>query len=107
MSRGAQKSKKPYIVIILNDLSSRKWKSYSLLPLQHSEAKAAMTAVAFIAFAFEAEAAAVFFINIYSIEYFPGKVLAVIMGGHKGRKIIALFEKCCCEFFPVSSSSRY
>ena len=77
MSR-AQKSKKPYIVIILNDLDCRKWKSYSMLPLQHSEAKAAMTAVAFIAFAFEAEAAAVFFINMYSMKYFPGKVQAII-----------------------------
>ena len=49
-------------------------KLLSAAPLQHSEAKAAMTAVAFIAFAFEAEAAAVFFINMYSMKYFPGMV---------------------------------
>ena len=73
MSRGHRKARSLTLLSSLT-ISSRKWKSYSLLPLQHSEAKAAMTAVAFIAFAFEAEAAAVFFINMYSMKYFPGMV---------------------------------
>ena len=42
-----------------------------------------MTAVAFIAFAFEAEAAAVFFINMYSMKYFLGKVQAIIREAKK------------------------
>ena len=42
-----------------------------------------MTAVAFIAFAFEAEAAVVFFINMYSMKYFLGKVQAIIREAKK------------------------